>query len=163
MLSIHLLWLLFLPLTFSAKQGLLAKAAQDGPRLRRSKLPELESLLAQAIVCHHQQLAGHTAIGDVLRMMQSTRDNLKQRLFSADKELEELQQQPTDEAFLETLDRQRQHVKEQQGRFHRLSLSLRSHQKQLAKHHRQLEAKANPQRLEELITETQTSMRNRLG
>lgn len=143
----------------SAKQGLLAKAAQDGPRLKRSKLPELESLLAQAIVSHHQQLAGHTAIGDVLRMMQSTRDNLKQRLFSADKELEELQQQPTNEAFLETLDRQRQHVKEQQGRFHRLSLSLRSHQKQLAKHHRQLEAKANPQRLEELITETQTSMR----
>lgn len=143
----------------SAKQGLLAKAAQDAPRLKRSKLPELESLLAQAIVSHHQQLAEHTAIGDVLRMMQSTRDNLKQRLFSADKELEELQQQPTDQDFLATLERQRQHVKEQQVRFHRLSLSLRSHQKQLAKHHRQLEAKANPQRLEELITATQATMR----
>ncbi len=143
----------------SAKQGLLAKASQNAPLLKRSKLPQLETQLAQSLIEKQRQLANHSAIRDVLSIMTTTRDNLKKRLFTADKELEQLQQQPNNEEFLTTLEQQRRDVKEQQSKFHRLVLNLRSHQKQLAKQHRQLQTLTHPQRLEELISSTQDAMR----
>jgi len=147
-------------LTASAKQGLLARAAGDPQRLQRSQLPMLEDMLAQQVKRNQQRLAESRSVSDTLSMMQSTRKQLRQQLYQADQELEQLQNSHHQREDYQTLlTRLRAGSKAQHQLYHRRALDLRFHQRRLGQQLQALQAPLAVERLQQLIHDTQHSMR----
>lgn len=143
----------------SAKQGLLARAAHDTQLLRRSNLPELESLLAQQLIQNQQSMIGQRIIADAINIMQNTRKQLKEQLYQADFELESLQQQLNHpEKFQSLVKGLRSDVRQRHQKYHRQSLDLRSFQRLIDQHYRVLQGPLAPVQLEGLINTTHQQM-----
>ncbi len=143
----------------SAKQGLLARAAHDTQLLRRSNLPELESLLAQQLVQNQQCLTSQRIIADAINIMQSTRKKLKEQMYQADTELASLQQQlDNPEAFQATVKLLRDDIRQRHQRYHRQSLDLRSFQRLIDGHSNKLQMPLAAVQLEGLINTTHQQM-----
>lgn len=143
----------------SAKQGLLARAAHDTQLLRRSNLPELESLLAQQLVQNQQSMIGQRIIADAINIMQNTRKQLKEQLYQSDFELESLQQQLNNSEKFESLVKGlRTDVRQRHQTYHRQSLDLRSFQRLIDQHYRVLQGPLAPVQLEGLINTTHQQM-----
>ena len=143
----------------SAKQGLMARALHDTQLLRRSNLPELESLLAQQLIQNQQSLTRQRIIADAINILQNTRKQLKDQLYQADCELERLQQklnQP--EKFQALVNGLRTDVRQRHQTYHRQSLDLRSYQRLIDSHYRALQGPLAPVQLEGLIRTTHQQM-----
>ena len=146
-------------LALSAKQGLLAKASRDPHLLHRSQLPQLEALLAQQVARNQQRIAESRSVADALSIMQSTRRQLRQQLYSADKELEQLQAgHHVRKDYTQLLTRLRAESKAQHQVFHRRSLDLRFHQRRLGQQLQSIQLPLADEPLQQLISDTQQNM-----
>jgi len=146
-------------LAASAKQGLLARASGDPQRLHRSQLPQLEDMLAQQVKRNQQRLAESRSISDTLSMMQSTRKQLRQQLYRADQELEQLQNSHHQrQDYQSLLSRLRSDSKAQHQLYHRRALDLRFHQRRLGLQLHDVQAPLAAEPLKQLIHDTQHSM-----
>lgn len=138
----------------SAKEGLLAKASRDKPRLLRSSMLKMEMLLAERIVENQVGVASHRVIGDVVSIANNTYRLLKKRTEECKMELTALSSSVTAEAKLETLEKLRRNVKAAHSGYHRQALSLRSSQRLLDRQQLALMAPVSSQSLEQLISQT---------
>lgn len=146
-------------LAASAKQGLLAKAANDRLKLRRSQLPLLEQQLAQLIQYNQQRLAERRSIVDAISIMQTTRKQLRQQLFKADRELESLQQgQKNKQNYGELLQRLRVDAKAQHQQCHRRALDLRFHQRRMNEHLQSIQRPIGCESVRALASATQAQV-----
>jgi len=147
-------------LAASAKQGLLARAAGDPQRLHRSQMPQFEDMLAQQVQRNQQRLAESRSVSDTLSMMQSTRKQLRQQLYSADQELEQLQNSHHQSGdYQALLTRLRAQSKAQHQLYHRRALDLRFHQRRLGLELQALQTPLAKEALQQLIHDTQQSMK----
>lgn len=143
----------------SAKQGLIAKATHNSRLLQRSKLPELESLLAQQLIHNQQRLMDQRIIKDAINIMHSTRHQLKEQLYQSDLELERLQKLAHNpEKFQSLVGALRSNIRQRHQRYHRQSLDLRSYQRVVDKSLDQLQGPLAPIQVEGLISTTHQQM-----
>lgn len=148
-------------LAASAKQGLLARAAGDPQRLHRSQMPQFEDMLAQQVQRNQQRLAESRSVADALSMMQSTRKQLRKQLYSADKELELLQNSHhQSDQYQALLSRLRADSKAQHQLYHRRALDLRFHQRRLGLELQALQTPLATEPLQHLIHDTQRTMKS---
>lgn len=138
----------------SAKEGLLAKASNDKPRLLRSSLLKMEMLLAERIVDNQRTIVNHRSIGDVISIANNTYRVLQRRNQECKNELAMLSASATDDAQLKTLGKLRHNIKEAHTGYHKQSLALRSSQRLLDRQKNSLIAPASSVLLEQLISTT---------
>ncbi|MEX1033740.1 MAG: dynamin family protein [Cellvibrionaceae bacterium] len=138
----------------SAKEGLLAKASQDKPRLLRSSLLKMEMLLAERIVDNQRVIVNHRAIGDVVTIANNTYRVLKRRTDECKHELAALVASTSNDAKLKTLEKLRRNIKEAHTGYHKQALSLRSSQRLLERQRTALLAPVSSVLLEQLISNT---------
>lgn len=138
----------------SAKEGLLAKASHDKPRLLRSSLLKMEMMLAERIVENQRAMVDHRAIRDAASIANNTHRALKRRSNECKQELTTLMASATTEAKLKTLEELRRSIKDAHTGYHKQALSLRSSQRLLDRQRVALIAPASSLLLEQLITTT---------
>ena len=138
----------------SAKEGLLAKASGDKPRLLRSSLLKMEMLLAERIVDNQRSIVGNRAIGDVIAIANNTYRALKKRNDECKIELNALAASSSTESQLRTLEKLRHNIKDAHTGYHKQSLSLRSSQRLLDRQRTALIAPVSSVLLEQLISNT---------
>jgi len=138
----------------SAKEGLLAKASNDKPRLLRSSLLKLEMLLAERIVDNQRTIVNHRSIGDVITIANNTYRVLQRRNQECKNELAMLNASASDDAQLKTLEKLRRNIKEAHTGYHKQSLALRSSQRLLDRQKNSLIAPVSSVLLEQLISTT---------
>jgi GTP-binding protein EngB required for normal cell division len=138
----------------SAKEGLLAKASGDKPRLLRSSLLKMEMLLAERIVDNQRAIVGNRAIGDVMAIANNTYRALKKRNDECKIELNALAASSSTESQLRTLEKLRHNIKDAHTGYHKQALSLRSSQRLLERQRTALIAPVSSVLLEQLISNT---------
>jgi len=138
----------------SAKEGLLAKASGDKPRLLRSSLLKMEMLLAEQIVDNQRAIVSNRAIGDVMAITNNTYRVLKKRNDECKIEFNALAASSSAESQLRTLKKLRHNIKEAHTGYHKQALSLRSSQRLLERQRTALIAPVSSVLLEQLISNT---------
>lgn len=138
----------------SAKEGLLAKANQDKPRLLRSSLLKMEMLLAERIVDNQRSIVNHRAIGDVVAIARNTWRVLARRNEDCKRELKTLDASTSTEAQLKALEKLRLSIKQAHTGYHKQALALKSSQRLLERQRTALMAPVSSVLLEQLITTT---------
>ncbi|MGQ9424917.1 dynamin family protein [Gilvimarinus sp. F26214L] len=138
----------------SAKEGLLAKAAKDKPRLLRSSLLKMEMLLAERIVENQQSIVSHRAIRDALTIAGTTYRLLRERSRECRREVAALTAGTSTEAKLEALEDLRRNIKDAHTSYHRQALSLRSSQRLLDRQRIALIAPMSSLLLDQVIAST---------
>lgn len=114
----------------SAKQGLLGKVGRNQAQLARSNFPQLESMLAEAVLRNQQQIISHALIGDSYAMMINTRSGLAKRIAECEAELESLRTTAPEQAN-EKLQALRDTIRRTHHEYHKQALSLRTSQRLL--------------------------------
>ena len=114
----------------SAKQGLLGKVGRNQAQLARSNFPQLESMLAEAVLRNQQQIIGHALIGDSYAMVINTRSGLAKRIAECEAELESLRAAAPEQAN-EKLQALRDTIRRTHHEYHKQALSLRTSQRLL--------------------------------
>ncbi|AQT61325.1 dynamin family protein [Cellvibrio sp. PSBB023] len=114
----------------SAKQGLLGKVGRNQAQLARSNFPQLESMLAEAVLRNQQQIIGHSLIGDSYAMVINTRSGLVKRIAECEVELESLRTTAPEDAA-EKLQALRDTIRRTHHEYHKQALSLRTSQRLL--------------------------------
>ncbi|WP_244904591.1 dynamin family protein [Cellvibrio mixtus] len=114
----------------SAKQGLLGKVGRNQAQLARSNFPQLESMLAEAVLRNQQQIIGHSLIGDSYAMVINTRSGLVKRIAECEVELESLRTTAREDAA-EKLQTLRDTIRRTHHEYHKQALSLRTSQRLL--------------------------------
>jgi GTPase SAR1 family protein len=142
----------------SAKEGLLAKASRDKPRLLRSSLLKMEMLLAERIVDNQRAIVNHRAISDMVTIANNTYRLLRRRTFECKQELAALMANSTTDAKLNTLEKLRRNIKDAHTGYHKQALSLRSSQRLLDRQCTSLIAPVSTPLLEQLIAHTTTKL-----
>jgi predicted GTPase len=142
----------------SAREGLLAKATRDKPRLLRSSLLKMEMLLAERIVENQRQIISHRAIRDAVSIASTTYRVLKRRTEECQRELGALTESSSLEAQLKTLEKLRRSIKDAHTGYHRQALSLRSSQRLLERQRVALIAPISSLLLDQLIAQTTQKM-----
>lgn len=138
----------------SAKEGLLAKATQDKPRLLRSSMLKLEMLLAERIVENQKAMVNHRLISDTVTIVNNTYRTLHRRTEECKRELTALETSSTVAAQQETLGKMRRNVKLAHTNYHKQSLALKSSQRLLERQRESLIAPVSSALLEQLISNT---------
>ncbi|GAB1266807.1 dynamin-like GTPase family protein [Aurantivibrio infirmus] len=138
----------------SAKEGLLAKASNDKPRLLRSSLLKMEMLLAERIVENQRIIVNHRSIGDVISIANNTYRVLQRRNQECKNELAMLSASASNDAQLQTLEKLRRNIKDAHTGYHKQSLALRSSQRLLDRQKSSLIAPVSSLLLEQLISTT---------
>lgn len=138
----------------SAKEGLLAKATQDKPRLLRSSMLKLEMLLAERIVENQKAMVNHRLISDTITIVNNTYRTLHRRTDECKRELKALESSITAEAQRTTLEKMRRNVKLAHTNYHKQALALKSSQRLLERQRESLTAPVSTTLLEQLISNT---------
>ncbi len=138
----------------SAKEGLLAKATHDKPRLLRSSLLKMEMLLAEKIVDNQRAIINHRTINDIMVIINNTYKALLSRNTQCRNELELLQEQTSTKGQVESLGLLRRNIRITHTQYHKQALSLRSSQRLLERQKQALLAPVSPVMLDQLITNT---------
>lgn len=138
----------------SAKEGLLAKATQDKPRLLRSSMLKLEMLLAERIVENQKTIVNSRLIGDTFIIVNNTHRALTKRTEECRRELAALEASTTQSAQRRTLEELRSKIKEAHTNYHKQALSLRSCQRLLDRQRQSLIAPVSSTLLEQIISNT---------
>lgn len=142
----------------SAKEGLLAKATRDKPRLLRSSMLKMEMLLAERIVDNQRHMVNHRAIGDAVTIANNTYRVLERRTIECKQELSTLMASSSNDAKLETLEKLRRNIKDSHTGYHKQALSLRSSQRLLEQRRAALIAPVSSVLLEQLISSTTSKL-----
>ncbi|GAB1262822.1 dynamin family protein [Aurantivibrio plasticivorans] len=138
----------------SAKEGLLAKAHNDRPRLLRSSLLKMEMLLAERIVDNQRHITNHRAIADVMAIANNTYSVLQRRTEECRRELALLESSTSAEAQIQNLAKLRHNIKVAHTGYHKQALALRSSQRLLDRQRTALMAPVSPVLLEQLVATT---------
>jgi len=141
----------------SAKQGLLGKVGRNLALLERSHLPQVEKMLADAVLRHQQQIISHRLIGDSYDLILRAHATLSQRVGQSDRELHALQTAAPAEVAgkLQAL---RETIRKTQHNYHKRALSLRTSQRLLASQEPLLLAPVSLKLLERQISEARQSL-----
>jgi hypothetical protein len=141
----------------SAKQGLLGKVGRNQAQLLRSNFPQLESMLAEAVLRNQQQIIGHALIGDSYAMIINTRSALAKRIAECEAELESLRT-TAPEAAATKLQELRDTIRRTHHEYHKQSLALRTSQRLLESQQLALVAPISTSLLDKQISEAHQSL-----
>lgn len=141
----------------SAKQGLLGKVGRNQAQLQRSNFPQLEAMLAEAVLRNQQQISGHSLIGDSYAMVINTRTGLAQRIAGCEAELETLRQ-TSPEAAGDKLQELRDTIRRSHHDYHKQALSLRTSQRLLESQQLSLLAPISTALLDQQIAEAHQNL-----
>ncbi|MGE4406465.1 dynamin family protein [Pseudomonas sp.] len=143
-------------LPLSAKQALMAKIRGDQALLERSRLEQLEKLLAQRILAQKEHLLEDQVVHQVLALVQNSQQVLKLRLEKVIEQRDLLanHQQGSGQMLLELTARTRH----DHNRHHKRLLDLRTNQRLLQRQGELLRAAIRAERLEEHLARLRRSL-----
>jgi replication fork clamp-binding protein CrfC len=141
----------------SAKQGLLGKVGRNQAQLARSNFPQLESMLADAVLRNQRQIIGHSLIGDSYGMVINTRSVLVKRIAECEAELDSLRNTAPENAS-EKLQELRDTIRRTHHEYHKQALSLRTSQRLLESQHESLLSPVSTPLLDQQIAEAHSSL-----
>ncbi len=140
----------------SAQKGLLAKIRHDKELLDRSNILALESILATEVLPQKQELVRQHVSAEVGSMIRESRDLLRQRLASAQKQLAELN--GLSGKNNEVIEHLMKKTREEQVAYHKNVESFQANRRILTERSEELLKLLDLVKLDKLVTETRKSM-----
>jgi replication fork clamp-binding protein CrfC len=141
----------------SAKQGLLGKVGRNPAQLARSNFPQLEAMLAEAVLRNQQQIVSHPLIGDSYAMIINTRSGLVKRIAECEAELHSLSTTAPENAS-EKLQELRDIIRRTHHEYHKQALSLRTSQRLLESQQLSLLAPISTALLDQQVAEAHQNL-----
>jgi len=140
----------------SAQKGLLAKIRHDQELLKRSNILSLESLLANEILPHQQDIVREHVKADVGNMIKESRDLLASRFHSVKSQLEELH--GLSGKNNEVIEHLMKKTREEQVAYHKNVESFNANKKILSEQSKKLLAMLSLTELDKLVSRSRESM-----
>jgi uncharacterized coiled-coil DUF342 family protein len=140
----------------SAQKGLLAKIRHDQELLRRSNILALESILANDVLPHQQDIVREHVKADVGNLIKESRDLLASRFHSVRTQLEELQ--GLSGKNNEVIEHLMKKTREEQVAYHKNVESFNANKKILSEQSKKLLSMLSLSDLDKLVSRSRESM-----
>ena len=140
----------------SAQKGLLAKIRHDQELLKRSNILTLESILANDVLPHQQEIVRQHVQADVGNMIKESRDLLASRFQSVKSQLEELH--GLSGKNNEVIEHLMKKTREEQVSYHKNVESFNANKKLLSEQSRKLLNLLSLTELDKLVSKSRESM-----
>ena len=140
----------------SAQKGLLAKIRHDQELLKRSNILTLESILANEILPHQQEIVRQHVQADVGNMIRESRDLLASRFQSVKSQLEELH--GLSGKNNEVIEHLMKKTREEQVSYHKNVESFNANKKLLSEQSRKLLTLLSLTELDKLVSKSREAM-----
>ncbi len=139
----------------SAKQGLIARVKQDEVLLQRSALLKLERLISRQILAQKEALMYEVLIKDLLAMLTTSQDVLKQRLQVLYGKYDQLADEAVSNEHLQELASQ---THSQHDLYYKKLITLQSSRRLMQSQGEILQQLVSPQNFDELLANTRKNL-----